>query len=101
MVIFELTMPNRGSWNGKWSGDRDVHIIKKRNNSVPKQLIGKSFCYTWDDGWIACVSVRSLNVNTPEYRSLIKNNRGFCGYDWMVESILKYGKIITPREWCN
>ena len=21
MIIFELTMPNCGSWNGKWSGE--------------------------------------------------------------------------------
>ena len=26
MIIFELTFPNRGSWNGKWSGEKDRHM---------------------------------------------------------------------------
>ena len=93
MIVFELTMPNRGSWNGKWTGDKDVHIIKKYNKSVPKEVIGKSFYYSWDDGWTACITVYNLNANTSEYKSLIRNNAGFCGYDWMVDSIIKYGEI--------
>ena len=24
MVVFKLTMPNRNTWNGKWSGDQRV-----------------------------------------------------------------------------
>ena len=39
MIIFELTFPNRGSWNGKWSGEKDRHIIVKRDSQVPKDII--------------------------------------------------------------
>jgi hypothetical protein len=28
-VVFKLSMPNRGSWNGGWSGERRNYIIKK------------------------------------------------------------------------
>lgn len=96
MIIFELTMPNRGSWNGKWSGDNKVHVITKHNNKVSKELNNKEYCYTWDDGWTACIKVYKMNANTKEYRQLIKNNIGFCGYNWMVDSIIEHGKILKP-----
>ena len=27
MIVFKLSMPNNNSWNSRWSGDGDVHII--------------------------------------------------------------------------
>ena len=51
MIIFELTFPNRGSWNGKWSGEKDRHIIVKRDSQVPKDRIGNSYYYDFGDGW--------------------------------------------------
>lgn len=94
MVAFELTMPNCGSWNGRWSGERDVHVIFKQNRQVPKDLIGKDFYYRWDDGWTAMVTVRKIDCRSSEYKRLNKLNRGFCGYSWMVNSIIVHGKII-------
>lgn len=93
MVVFELSMPNKGSWNGKWSMEKYVHIIKKKNSQVPKDIIGKSFYYSWDDGWTACVSVKKYDSRDKEYKELVKNNSGFCGYDWMVESIIESKEI--------
>ena len=29
MIVFKLSMPNNNSWNGRWSGDEDVHIITR------------------------------------------------------------------------
>lgn len=26
MIVFELTMPHRGSWNNKWTGEQDRYI---------------------------------------------------------------------------
>lgn len=98
MVVFELTMPNRGSWNGRWSGENDTHIIVKHNQSVPADIIGKDFWYTWDDGWSACISVTKLNSRSPEYRDLVKRNTGFCSYNWMVESIINFGEIRKPNR---
>lgn len=98
ILCFELTMPNRGSWNGRWSGEKDVHIITKSDRQIGKKLIeeldGQSFYYGWDDGWGANVSCRV--VDAAEARRLRKKNRGFCGYDWMVRSIIANGEIKRP-----
>lgn len=96
MIAFILTMPNRGSWNGRWSGENDLHAIVKPEKSVPKDIIGKSFLYRWDDGWLACVSVEK--VDCREGNKIRKKSRGFCGYNWMVESIIKKGVIEYKAE---
>ncbi len=95
ILCFELTMPNRGSWNSRWSGEDDVHVITKTDRQIGKKKIaeldGKHFHYRWDDGWTAMISCRAIDA--AEARRLRKRNRGFCGYDWMVGSILTYGEI--------
>lgn len=98
-VVFELTMPNRGSWNGRWSGENQGHYIFKDFSPAAfekewKEKIIGSWCYTWDDGWTACIASRV--VDGTELRNLRKQNAGFLGYDWMVKDILAYGKI-KPR----
>lgn len=99
MIIFELTMPNRGSWNGKWSQENNRHIIIKNERYFPKDIINnilekRDFYYRWDDGWTACVSVSKINYK--DANKLKKISCGFCGYDWMVSSILNYGEIRKP-----
>ena len=103
MLVFELTMPNRGSWNGQWSQQNDRHIIIKRENEVygkdkvQNLLETQDFYYHWDDGWTACVTVTKMD--SKQAKSLKKISSGnFCGYDWMVESIMKYGQILTPSQ---
>lgn len=93
MIVFELSMPNRASWNGKWSGQDSIHVIIKKEINVPKDVIGKSFYYQWDDGWGAEIKVYKINSNSKEYRKLKKLNKGFCGYNWMVDSIIKFKEI--------
>lgn len=91
MVVFELSMPNCGSWNGKWSGSGRCYARVYRNSDVPKDVLDKTFCYTWDDGWTACVSVKKIDAKeAKQYR---KNSAGFYGYDWMIKSIIKDGYI--------
>ena len=34
-----------------------------------------------------------MKVNAAAERSLMKMSDGFCGYDWMIDSIIKYGEI--------
>lgn len=96
MIVFELSMPNKGSWNGKWSGEGRPYIRVKDERSVPRDLWNKDFCYSWDDGWCACVSTR--RVTAAEARKLEKTSVGFCGYDWMIKSILECGEILKPEH---
>ena len=97
MIVFELTFPNRGSWNGKWSGEKDKHIIVKKDYQVPKDRIGKSYYYDFGDGWGASISVQRMNGNDKEYRRLKKKNAGFCGYDWMIDSIIINDEIVYKK----
>lgn len=96
MIIFELSMPHCGSWNRKWSGEGRLYAKSRRNNQVPKDVIGKTFDYQWEDGWTARVSVRK--VDCKEEKRIMRKSYGFCGYDWMIDSIIKYGKILTRRD---
>ena len=96
MIIFTLSMPTRGSWNGRWSGEDRVYARVFHNNDVPKDIIGKDFYYNWDDGWCACVSV--TKVDSKEAAKIRKKSAGFCGYDWMIRSIIKNGEIIVKGK---
>lgn len=102
ILCFELTMPSCSSWNGRWSGARERHLLfmaktGKADVTRMKELDGKSFFYRWDDGWCACVEAKA--VTSREATKLKKLNAGFCGYNWMAESIFRYGKIMPEKEW--
>lgn len=96
MIVFELTMPHVGSWNGKWTGADKTYVRTMREQTVPKALWDKDFYYRWDDGWEACVSVRRMPVN--EARKLERRSDGFRGYDWMIRSIVTKGCIEPERR---
>lgn len=99
-------MPNVGSWNGKWSGEGNKYYIihnlgtsKKTQDKITALLKGKqktSWYYGWSDGWGANVTMEIIDVK--EARKRRKESKGFCGYDWMVTSILKYDKILATHE---
>lgn len=93
MIVFELTMPHKGSWNGKWSQEGQLFVRTYDQRKVPKEYWNKSFYYHWDDGWTACVT--TYKVTAQEAKKLDRKSRGFCGYDWMIKSIIKYGEIKT------
>ncbi len=93
-VEFRLTMPDRSSWDNKWSGDgRNYLLVRGVDAALAGQLDGQTWSYGWPDGWRAEVSARAL----PEDETL-RPSQGFCGYDWMVTSILQYGKIYADHE---
>lgn len=106
IISFQLTMPNRSSWNGKWSGDeKKFYVIR----SIPKRFITKnehlktvlekgrdSWYYRWDDGWGANVCAEIIDATEAKKRR--KVTAGFCGYGWMIDSILKIGKIKASHE---
>ena len=99
ILSFQLTMPNVGSWNGKWTGESNgyfkcINVSKsKAVEIVPDECKSNSFHYSWNDGWGANVEVK--RITSSEKRKLEKNTSGFYGYEWMIDSILKNNKIIV------
>lgn len=86
-VEFLLTMPGRGSWNGGWSGEGARYaIVRTLPDKQASELDGKSWGYSWSDGWHASIRARVV----PKGERL-KKSAGFSGYDWMVRNILAHG----------
>ena len=93
-VEFRLAMPNRGSWDGKWSGeDRNYTLVRDFDADRASQLDGRSWSYSWPDSWRAEVSARVVSEGEA-----LEQSHGFNGYDWMVASILRYGEIYADHE---
>ena len=97
MIAFILNMPGKGSWNNKWSGEEKLYVKFKQDNQVPKEYVGQSFSYRWPDGWEALVTVEKIPA--AEANKLKRRSAGFCGYDWMIDSIINYGYIITSYDY--
>lgn len=99
-LAFILSMPNIGSWNGKWSGANDLYAMivgfgrKKENITKAIDILAHHpYFYRFSDGWTARIEVRE--VDAKEARKIRKLSRGFCGYEWMVGSILQK-RCIDP-----
>lgn len=95
-VVFTLSMPNNNSWNGS---ECSYNIVKKFGRTKKERakvdgLLEKgSFYYNFGDGWGASIAVEE--VDAAGARKARKQSQGFCGYDWMVTSILRHGDIRT------
>ncbi len=98
LILFTLTMPGCGSWNGVDTGAGRFHgIIKSLSNEDSKRVLEtKDYRYTWDDGWSANIEVQK--ITGKDRPKIERRSEGFRGYDWMVDSIIKHGKIITEKE---
>lgn len=86
-------MPNVGSWNGQWTSAGNFHA---RVRNLPKKvtekiLENKNYYYNFGDGWGASVEVK--RVYAAEAAKIRRNTKGFCGYDWMIDSIINKGNI--------
>lgn len=105
LLSFELTMPNVGSWNGKWTGaDKKYYIIKKVSKrffdkqdyfKTLKEKGADSWHYNFGDGLGANVKVEVIDGVEAKQRR--KNSKGFAGYEWMQKSILLFG-VIDPKK---
>lgn len=108
ILQFRLTMPNVNTWNGKWTGEGNQYIMfrtlknedakilqlhtnrgREKNNLL--LISGIDYSYDFGDGWRANVEVKII-TNTQKYQ-LQKVSKGFCGYEWMIDSILTHSKI--------
>lgn len=114
-VEFKLTMPRNNAWNGKWSGRQDNYLLHKEITGKKAVEIGlrevemnykhgfsvvstktnnikNSWMYDFGDGWLARVNARIMDKGERKSKSA-----GFCGYDWMVDSILRFDEILDTK----
>ena len=92
-LLFILTMPSNNSWNGRWTGEGSVYARTRpmpRSAKKKKEVIGTHY-HNFRDGW--CAAVECREATAAEARKVMKSSRGFCGYDWMINSIMCYGEI--------
>lgn len=97
-LVFILTMPGRNTWNGRWSGDECLYAkvkvfgtSKKAKAKAAEILTGGPYFYSWPDGWRARIDVKE--VKGREITEMRRKTRGFCGYEWMINSIYNKGEI--------
>lgn len=100
VVVFTLSMPNTNSWNGRWSGEGTLYAVvrnfgrtKSSHEKADDVCKKQSYYYNFGDGWGASVKVEKMTIK--DANKIKKKSAGFCGYNWMIESIIKHGKIIT------
>lgn len=92
---FVLSMPGNNSWNGKWTGEDKIYarVRSPMSRDLKEQyakLIGYH-SYAFGDGWVAAVTVKVVDADAK--KKLLKRSAGFCGYDWMIDSLIKHGDI--------
>lgn len=96
-LCFRLSMPNVGSWNGKWTGEDNFYAVVKQFKTkkalLAAGLLKPYYHYNFGDGWSAGISI--TEVDGKEVRNIRRNTMGFCGYEWMIDSIVKNGKILN------
>lgn len=98
-IAFVLTMPNVGSWNGKWSGEGRLYAVLERmtDKKADKLLEKPSHHYSFTDGWGANVAIKEI-TDRAEARTMRRHTKGFCGYEWMIRSIKNLGTIKATHE---
>ncbi|MGQ0834991.1 MAG: hypothetical protein ACT4O5_08760 [Gammaproteobacteria bacterium] len=94
---FVLTMPNNNAWNGRWSGPAEGKLYARAKSFTQRgykeklsRLVGNHY-YNFGDGWGANVEVKVITADGK--RKLLKQTQGFCGYDWMIDSLIHHGRI--------
>jgi hypothetical protein len=98
ILSFKLGMPNNNAWNGKWTGEDSIYAkvinfgrSKKAEIRAQELIDNSSYYYNFGDGWGASVTVEE--VDNAIARKIRKQSQGFCGYDWMIDSIRTHGEI--------
>ncbi len=102
LVAFTLTMPNVGSWNGKWTGDAKLYCVvrsftgKKGLADADKLIDAGHWHYSWGDGWGASIEAKAVDSRTAG--KLRRKSSGFYGYEWMIDTICMYGTPLATHE---
>lgn len=95
ILAFVLTMPNVGSWDGKWGFEGALYAKTQSFREEPGVEPGMYY-YDFGDGWRAGIDVRE--VDSREAAQLRRKSKGFYGYEWMIESIIAKGEIVLPEK---
>lgn len=93
LFAFTLSMPGVNSWDGKWTGEGSLYAKTQAVLEKDADALKDYYSYDFGDGWRAAVKVR--RVDSREAAKIRKKSKGFCGYDWMIASILQHGDIRT------
>ena len=103
LLCFKLSIPNVGSWNSKWTGENRLYArvvnfgTSKKSDEKAKLILDKGYYhYNFGDGWSAGISVSQ--VDAKEAANIRRKTAGFCGYDWMIQSIKDNNKIQTIEK---
>lgn len=103
LLCFKLSMPNVGSWNGKWTGENTLYarVINfgrsEKENEKARAILDKGYYhYNFGDGWAAGIYVSQ--VDAKEAASIRRRSAGFSGYDWMIQSIKDNNKIQASKR---
>ena len=95
ILSFRLSMPTNNAWNGKWTGEGRFYArtrsFSKSRESKARQIMDKDFFYDFGDGWTARVDV--MRVDAKEAAAIRRKTAGFCGCDWMIDSIIDHEEI--------
>jgi len=97
ITSFEITMPNVGSWNGQWTGEKNLHFaFRNLDKETLSKIDGKNYYYNFGDGWGANIKV--IRMDSKSRAKIQRRNKGFMGYDWMIDSIINNDKIIIKTS---
>ena len=87
-VKFTLSTPRNNSWDNKWSGASKNYfkVISIAEKKAVDLITQRNFSYNFGDGWVAMIKVERASGRQPK-------SDGFCGYEWMIDSIKQHGEI--------
>ena len=88
---FKLSMPGVNTWNGRWTGENRFYARTRCVAYTKSKDLEGYYRYSFGDGWIASVTVE--RVDAHEASKIRKKSVGFCGYEWMIDSILAHRSI--------
>jgi len=98
--VFKLSMPNVGSWNGKWTGADNFYCRARsyapKSEKIKNVLASPNHYYNFGDGWGTSINVEECTAK--EAARFKRISVGFFGYDWMIDEIEEYGRILTLKE---
>ena len=101
MLLFELKMPKRGSADGSWEGDGYRFLMAQEGDNG----LEGHYQFQLHEGW--AVTITATVVSEEDARKAVasagglkgprrlhsKERDGFYDCGWMVDSILKHGRI--------